>query len=144
MKTKVLIFFCTAVMAVACCNRGNKCCKESADEKACPHAEAKCSDLKKVISARVFIKSDNVADFLAETQSLLVGSRAEEGNVSYSLFQDPQDATKFFFFEEWKNQAAVDIHFETAHFKQFGETLNKYGSAPAIITIYDSVSEKQQ
>jgi quinol monooxygenase YgiN len=149
MRTKIIIFFCVAAMMAACCNKGSQnadekaCCKHAKSEGAacCKQEKAGCADAKKIISARIFIKPEKVADFIAATQSLLEASRAEAGNVSYSLFQDPQDASKFFFFEEWKNQEAVDFHFATDHFKKFGETLNECASQPAVITIYDSNSE---
>ncbi|MDR2848431.1 MAG: antibiotic biosynthesis monooxygenase [Bacteroidales bacterium] len=141
---KVILFFCAAMLIAACCNQGNKSCGKE-DKACCEKSEEKacCKEPKKVISARVFIKADKVAEFIADTKSLLELSRAEEGNVSYSLFQDPEDPTKFLFFEEWKNQAAVEVHFATEHFKKFGETLAAFGSQPADITIYDSVAEKK-
>ena len=173
MKTRIIVLICAAMMMVACggggqssksCSHGDKaCCKEAAagekacckkaaaNEKACCKKETACckkettcpNSVKKIISAQVFIKPDKVDAFIAATKSLIEKSRAEEGCVSYSLFQDPQDKTKFLFFEEWKNQAAVDFHFATEHFKKFGETLNECASTPAIITIYDSTAEKK-
>ncbi len=144
MKTKFIILVCAAVLAAGCCgnNQSASCPKEkTGDEKACCK-EAKACEVKKVIGARVFIKAEKVNDFMTAAQSLIEKSRAEEGCISYTLYQDPQDKTKFFIFEEWKNQAAVDFHFATEHFKKFGETLNECASEPAVITIYDSVAEK--
>ena len=139
MKTKIIVIVCAAVMTAACGgNSGNKSCSH-ADEKACCKAE----EVKKIISAQVFIKAEKVDDFLAATKGLIEKSRAEAGNVSYSLYQDPEDKTKFLFFEEWKNQAAVDFHFATEHFQQFGKTLDECASAPAVITIYDSIGEEK-
>ncbi|MDR1666881.1 MAG: antibiotic biosynthesis monooxygenase [Bacteroidales bacterium] len=135
---KIIMFFCAAALMTACCNQGNKTCGSQEKKECC-----KSADPKKIISARVFIQPEKVAEFIEATQSLIEQSRAEEGNISYSLFQDPADPAKFLFFEEWKNQAAVEAHFATEHFKQFGETLNACASTPADITIYDSVAEKK-
>ena len=160
MKSRIIILMCATVMMVACGGGGGKssssCCSHGDEKKACSKeaaagekacckqaATACTGDVKKIISAQVFIKPDKVDAFIAATQALLEKSRAEEGCVSYSLYQDPQDKTKFLFFEEWKNQAAVDFHFSTEHFKKFGETLNECASTPAIITIYDSTAEKK-
>jgi len=153
MKTNIIVLFCAAMMMAACCGKsqssascahgqeGDKACcaASSADGKAC----CKAAEVKKIISAQVFIKSDKVDAFLAATSDLIAKSRAEEGCVSYSLYQDPHDKTKFLFFEEWKNQAAVDFHFATEHFQKFGETLGECASEPAVITIYDSVAEEK-
>jgi len=163
MKIRILILFSAAVLLAACCggnsqsssscskHEGNAkaCCKEAAakktDGKACCKEAAACTaGVKKIISAQVFIKPEKVDAFIAATQGLIEKSRAEEGCVSYSLYQDPKDKTKFLFFEEWKNQAAVDFHFATEHFRCFGAVLNDCASADAVITIYDSIAEKKQ
>ena len=161
MKTRIIVLICAAMMMVACGGGGGKssssCCSHGGEQKACSKDAKSCAgekscckqatacagSVKKIISAQVFIKPDKVDAFIAATQSLIEKSRAEEGCVSYSLYQNPQDKTKFLFFEEWKNQAAVDFHFATEHFQKFGETLNECASEPAIITVFDSTAEKK-
>ena len=164
MKTRFFVLISAALMIAACCgNSGNKtsckadekasckahaekpCCK-AAEEASCKvHAEKPCckaTEPKKIISAQVLIKPEKVDDFVAFSKDLIEKSRAEEGCISYSLYQDPQDKTKFLFFEEWKNQAAVDFHFATEHFKAFGEKIGDFASSAPVITIYDSIAEK--
>lgn len=173
MKIRVLIFCSVAVLMAACCGGNSQsssscpkkqecsahsdkkaccseaaktnpkaCCSEAAktDGKACCHATA---EVKKVISAQVLIKPEKVDAFISAAQGLIEKSRAEAGCVSYSLYQDPKDKTKFLFFEEWKNQTAVDVHFATDHFQKFGEVLNDCASTPAVITVFDTVAEKK-
>ena len=151
MKTRISVLIFAAMMIAACGgNKGNKaenkvCCKESAEktcnkestEKAC----CKAAKIKKIISAQVFIRADKVDDFLTATKDIIEKSRAEEGCISYSLYQDPVDKTKFLFFEEWKNQEAVDFHFAAEHFKKFNEMLSNFASKDGIITIYDSMNQ---
>ena len=152
MKGKFIILACVAVLMSACgggSNQSASSCPHNQEghnhgnDKAACCTEAGKVDPKKIIGAKVFIKPEKVDAFLAATKSLVEKSRAEEGCVSYTLYQDPQDKTIFFVFEEWKNQAAVDFHFGTEHFKQFGKDLEECASAPAVITIYDSVAEKK-
>ena len=148
---KFIVFICAAVAMVACGGNGrsSSCSHDHdghshADGKACcKEAGAQAAEVKKIISAQVFIKPEKVDAFLAGSKDLIEKSRAEAGCICYSLYQDPQDKTKFLFFEEWKNQAAVDFHFATEHFLKFGEMRNECASAPAVITIYDSVAEKK-
>jgi len=154
-----IILICAAMMMAACCgNSGNKSCKsnekagckestekscaatcgKSSSEKGCKHA-----DLIKIISAQVFIKSEKVNDFLSFTKELIEKSRAEEGCISYTLYQDPNDKSTFLFFEEWKSQAAIDFHFATEHFKKFDEKMGEFASKPPVITIYDAKINKE-
>ena len=160
MKTRIIIFICAAMMIAACCgNSGNKSscksaektCSKDSSEKSCSKEcskscakTCKSADLKKIISAQVFIKPEKVDEFLAFTKDLIKKSRAEEGCISYSLYQDPQNKGTFLFFEEWKNQAAIDFHFATDHFKSFGEKLDDFAATPPVITIFDTVSEKKE
>ena len=143
MNTRIIVFICVAIMMAACGGKSqsSSCCKDG--EKTCKMEACCAKDVKKIISAQVFIKPEKVDVFLEATKSLIEKSRAEEGCISYSLYQDPQDKTKFLFFEEWKNQAAIDFHFSTEHFLKFGETLNDCASASAVITIYDSIAEEK-
>lgn len=97
---------------------------------------------KKLIGAKVTLKADQVDAFIAAAKDVITASRAEPGCISYTLYQSPYDKTQFFFFEEWRNQAAIDFHFETPHFKTFGENLKTMTAAPADIVIYDCPSGK--
>lgn len=165
MKTRIVIFVCAALMVAACCGRNSQSssCSHSQESSGCTHSEKKaccqsekkaCSqseeksccmkgEIKKIISAQVKIKPEKVDAFVAAAKDVIEKSRAEAGCISYSLYQDPHDKTVFLFFEEWKNQEAVDVHFETEHFKKFGEVLNDCASTPAAITVFDSTAEKK-
>ena len=134
MKTRIFVLVCAAATMAAC--GGNS---QSAKSSSSHHGHDHDHDVKKIISAQVFINPDHLDSFLAAANEAIEKSRAEAGNTSYSLYQDPQDNTKFLFFEEWKNQEAVDFHFATEHFQNFGGVLGDYSSAPAVITIYDCI-----
>lgn len=112
------------------------------DANSCKGAAIKTDDLKKVIRAQVSVKPEQVGAFIDFTRSLIEQSRAEEGNISYTMYQNPSDTTRFIFFEEWKNQAAIDFHFNTEHYKGFREKVGEYSSAPSEVNIYDVISEK--
>jgi len=130
---------CSNAATADCCSSSSvtlaaaSCCS-SATATACAMA---CT-AKKFISAKVYIKPEKVESFLTATQELIEKSRAEEGCISYTLFQNPTDETSFLFFEEWRNQAAIDYHFETEHFINFGRMLDEYASVPPVITIFAS------
>ncbi|MET4107437.1 putative quinol monooxygenase [Hymenobacter sp. UYP22] len=41
----------------------------------------------------------------------------EPGNLLYVAHQDPKDPTHFLFYEQYANQAALDAHVASAHYK---------------------------
>lgn len=98
--------------------------------------------MKKLITARLQIKSDQIDAFIAAAQPLIAASRAEPGCISYTMYQEPTDRTSFLFFEEWKDQAAVDFHFATPHFTGLDAWLpGMLAGAPSIV-IHDCVGQK--
>ncbi|TGE08325.1 putative quinol monooxygenase [Hymenobacter fodinae] len=42
----------------------------------------------------------------------------EPGNLLYVAHQDPKDPTHFLFYEQYANQAALDAHVASAHYKE--------------------------
>jgi quinol monooxygenase YgiN len=98
--------------------------------------------MKKIIAAHLTLKPEKIDPFIHFTKELIEKSRAEEGNISYTLYQNPSAPTQFIFFEEWANQEAIDFHFATVHFQEFDKTIGDYIAAPPVITIYDIAAEK--
>jgi quinol monooxygenase YgiN len=94
----------------------------------------------KMITAMVYIKSERVADFIEAARAMIDSSNAEPGCISYQLYQNPYDNTKFIFVEAWKDQAAIDTHFSMSYFKAFGPTVQDWLLQPTEIKILDVTS----
>ena len=62
------------------------------------------------------IKKDQLEKFTALAKELIIKSRAEEGNLSYSINVSLDDPCLFTFVEVWRDQKAFDIHNRTPHF----------------------------
>ena len=54
------------------------------------------------------------------------GSRAEEGNIKYDYFFSEADDDELLLIEHWKDQAALENHFEQDHFKRLGPIKEEY------------------
>ena len=57
---------------------------------------------KKTIVARVEVLPGKEQAFLQAADALIKGTRAEEGNISYNLYQNPSQPVAFIFYEEYK------------------------------------------
>jgi quinol monooxygenase YgiN len=53
--------------------------------------------------------------------ALVEPTRAEPGCLTYELHRDPDNAAKFFFYERFASQEALDAHLATPHFQNFGK-----------------------
>ena len=73
--------------------------------------------------------------------SMILPSRAEPGCIYYGFYQDMNEKTKFFFYEEWKDQESIDRHNKTQHFLDFQPKFAKIIEGDAIVTVH-SVKNK--
>lgn len=69
------------------------------------------------IVAKITLKPGVKADFVATVQEMIKKSRAEAGNAAYDLYEDIEDRNVVSFIEQWKDEAAIESHNATAHFK---------------------------
>jgi quinol monooxygenase YgiN len=72
-----------------------------------------------ILHAKVHVKPEKRAEFLQLVQPLIVASNQETGVIAYSCYEDVANPNTFLFYEEYVDQAAIDHHFQTDHFKQW-------------------------
>ncbi len=136
MKTNILILLIiSGLMGFSCQQNVNK-------DQTEPETTVQTSDFQKMITAKVFIKAGREADFISAAQIMIENSNQEEGCLGYMLYQDPYETTNFIFVEKYRNQAAIDFHFETPYFKEFGTITADMTSKPAEVKILDIAGEK--
>ncbi len=92
------------------------------------------------IVARCNVKPEKIDEFMKIALNLVDASKGEEGNVSYDLYADLADPTKFTFIEIWRDRAAIDAHNGTPHFKAFGERVGSLFAGPLDIALYRRVT----
>ncbi|TYR81645.1 antibiotic biosynthesis monooxygenase [Priestia megaterium] len=71
------------------------------------------------IQAHMKVNPAKREEFLEKVQELITHSQAEEGNVSYQLFEDSFSPNSFAMLEEWKDETAIQLHNQSAHFVSF-------------------------
>ena len=89
------------------------------------------------ITAIVAVKAEHGTELLDVFTALVGESRKEGGNLRYDLHQDLQNPNRFVFFENWKDQAAVDSHNASAHFQNFLKAIDGKTEAVDIVLMKD-------
>ena len=81
-------------------------------------------------------------DLEAQLRMLIEPSRKEPGCLGYELHVDPESPGKFMFYEKFENQAALDSHIVSPHFKQFLSYREAHADpvASAVVTRWRVVS----
>lgn len=79
-----------------------------------------------IIVAKTKFKEDALDTLLPLLEELIAKSRAEEGCITYDLYQDIDTPTVLTFIEEWKDQEAIDLHNSSEHFTRIIPKLGSY------------------
>jgi quinol monooxygenase YgiN len=139
MKTKLLVLVFSLVLISS--SYGNKKTGENS-LKTGNLIQVPATDYGMMIVAKLTVKPDKVKAFAEAAKEIIEKSNKEAGCKSYQLYQDPYDNTKFVFVEEYKNQAAIDAHFASNYFKNFGPVSKDWLNEPTEIKIYDIAGVK--
>jgi quinol monooxygenase YgiN len=138
MKIKSLILLISSAIVFANCNPNKSGEMNKSNEAQTNVQDTTC---KMTIIAKLTIKPEKIAEFTTAAKEIIELSNKEAGCTFYQLYQDPYDNTKFVFVEEYKNQAAVDSHFATEHFKAFGPKIGDLVVGPPEIKIISVAKE---
>jgi quinol monooxygenase YgiN len=76
------------------------------------------SDTVLTIVARIQAKPGLEDRMKQNLLSLLALTRAESGCITFDLLQDTIDPAVFVLYENWKDQASLDAHFQQPYVKQ--------------------------
>ena len=89
-----------------------------------------------IIHATMQVDPAKLEPFRQEIESLVAASRAEEGNVSYDLYQATDREHVYTMVEVWKGPEAVAAHNKSAHFGAFVAKAQAYLTAPLSAKAY--------
>lgn len=65
-------------------------------------------------------------------------SRSEDGCLMFSVNIDAENANRFVFVEEWRDMAALKVHFKVPEFMEFASRLNELAESIAPLNIYEA------
>jgi quinol monooxygenase YgiN len=96
-----------------------------------------------VVVGKFTAKPEKQDELIRLAHQMFKPSRAEPGCLSYEFYEDTQGEHTFVFVETWKDQAAIDYHFQTDYFKQFMAKFPDLIVGKPEIKVFDIASVKQ-
>jgi quinol monooxygenase YgiN len=90
-----------------------------------------------IIHAHLKVKEEYRSAFLEQVMKLLTESQAEEGNISYELYEHASQPNTFVMLEEWRDASAIAFHNQTTHFKEFGIAAKEFFQEPPRVVTYE-------
>ena len=95
-----------------------------------------------IIAGTVRVPPDNLAGLKPHMENMLSGSRAEDGCLTYSYAEDVAEPGLIRVFEAWRDQAAIDAHFRTAHMAQWRAAWPQFGVSDRRLSLYEVAAER--
>jgi quinol monooxygenase YgiN len=84
-----------------------------------------------VLQVTVQVKPEHVSEFLEVVRYDAERSEEDEpGCLRFDVIQDLEDPSRFFFYEVYRDEAAMEAHRETPHFKFYVEKGRPWLAAP--------------
>jgi quinol monooxygenase YgiN len=73
---------------------------------------------------------------------MLAASRAEDGCLTYSYAVDVEDPGLIRVFEAWRDEAALQAHFATAHMAAWRAAWPQFGVSDRNLSLYEVAAER--
>lgn len=95
-----------------------------------------------VIAGTIRVPPENLAAFRPHMLAMLEASRAEDGCLVYSYAEDVAEPGLIRVFEAWRDQAALDAHFTTAHLAAWRAAWPGFGVSDRRLIAYEVASQR--
>lgn len=91
-----------------------------------------------IIHAGLKVNPERREQFLAEVKELLAATHAEEGNLSYELYENAGEENAFIMVEQWRDADAVSSHNASPHFTEFAAKAGEFLTAPLDVKVFNA------
>jgi quinol monooxygenase YgiN len=95
-----------------------------------------------IVAGVVRAPPENLEAFRPHMLAMLAASRAEEGCLEYAYAEDVADPGLIRVFEVWRDQAALDAHFQTPHMVEWRSHWPQFGVSDRRLFAYEIASER--
>ena len=95
-----------------------------------------------IIAGTVRVPPENLAGLKPHMLRMLAASRAEDGCLTYSYGEDVAEPGLIRVFEVWRDQAAIEAHFQADHMKVWRAACADHGVSERKLFAYETASER--
>jgi quinol monooxygenase YgiN len=95
-----------------------------------------------IIAGTVRVPPENLASLKSHQLRMLAASRAEDGCLTYSYGEDVAEPGLIRVFEVWRDQAAIDAHFQAPHMAVWRAACAEHGVSDRQLFAYETASER--
>ena len=96
-----------------------------------------------IIAGTVRVPPEKIEAFKPHMLAMLAASRVEDGCLEYAYAQDVADPGLVRVYEAWRDQAALDAHFQTPHMATWRANWPSFGVSDRKLMAYETATERQ-
>ena len=91
-----------------------------------------------IITGAIVARADTFDELRAISLEHVRRSRLEPGCLSHAVHIDAENPLRLFFFETWRDRAAVAVHFAVPESGAFVRAASKLAAEQTAITLYEA------
>lgn len=91
------------------------------------------------IIARHVVKKECIGQYQALARELADATRKEKGCILYVSNQSIQDEKVHCFLEDWEDQASIDAHNNSEHFKRIVPQFEPLFDSPGVVELFTQI-----
>lgn len=92
------------------------------------------------VTAKLQVQAGKNKEFEAVFKQLVAAVQAsEEGCLLYALHQSREDAQTYVVLEQYADEAALQAHGKTDHYRKFGKEMAAFMAGAPVIELMDSI-----
>jgi quinol monooxygenase YgiN len=98
--------------------------------------------LSLIVAGTVRVPPENLDGLRPHMLAMMIASRAEDGCAAYGYAEDVAEPGLIHVFEIWRDQAALDAHFKTAHMAAWRAAWPGFGVTNRDLRAYEIAAER--
>jgi quinol monooxygenase YgiN len=95
-----------------------------------------------IVAGTVRVPPENLVGLKPHMAEMMAASRAEDGCIAYGYAEDVAEPGLIHVFEIWRDQVALDAHFQTPHMAKWRQAWPRFGVSDRRLIAYEVASEK--
>ena len=95
-----------------------------------------------IVAGTVRVPPENLEALRPHMVAMMTATRAEDGCAAYAYAEDVAEPGLIRIFEIWRDQAALDAHFQTAHMAAWRAAWPAFGVSDRRLFAYEVASER--
>jgi quinol monooxygenase YgiN len=95
-----------------------------------------------IVAGTVRVPPANLEGLRPQMKAMMAASQAEDGCLDYNYAEDVAEPGLIRVFERWRDQGALDAHFQTPHMAEWRGAWPSFGVSDRRLFAYEVASER--